>query len=276
MVTKTEVRKLQDLSQNLRRKVITMLYRAKSGHPGGPMSVMEVLVCLYFGGILEFDPRKPQLPSRDYFLLSYGHSCPALYAVLSQAGFFPKVKLEKFRVLRGLEGHPRRNMLPGIEISGGSLGQGLSVGIGIAIGLQKNKQNNKVFVLTSDGEHEEGSHWEAVMSASKFKLQNLIVIVDKNRFQIDGATADIMPSLDNLDNKYQAFDWQVLSMDGHDVQKILTTLKKAKELANKSPVVVISHSIRGKGVSFMENSADWHHGIITKDLYKQAMVDLKS
>lgn len=250
-----------------------MLHAAQSGHPGSALSTMDVLTVLYFGGVLQYDAKHPQADERDYFLLSNGHACPALYVVLGEAGYFPKEELQHLRQLgASAQGHPHRGALPGIETSSGSLGQGLSVGIGLAHACKLADKPNTVYVMMSDGEQQEGSTWEAVMYAGKAKLDNVIAIVDKNKFQIDGATEDVMPSLDPLAAKYQAFGWDVQEIDGHNFEEILAALEKAKQ--GSGPHVIISHTVRGKGVSFMENSDHWHAGAITDEQYSQAMEDL--
>lgn len=259
---------LPALAKSLRFEALEMLYQAQSGHPGSALSTMDVLAALYFGDTLRHDPKKPDWDKRDYFLLSNGHACPALYVVLAEAGYFPKTELKKLRQLgAGAQGHPHRGSLPGIEISAGSLGQGLSVGIGIAAGLKLQKKPNKVYVMMSDGEQEEGSTWEAVMYAPKQRLDNLIAIIDKNKFQIDGATKDIMPGLDSLAEKYKAFHWQVQEIDGHNFAEIVAALEKAQQA--DSPTVIISHTIRGKSVSFMEGSDHWHAGAISPEQFEQ-------
>lgn len=258
------VKELETLAKRLRAEAIDMLYTAQSGHPGSTLSIMDMLVGLYFGGMLE---------KEDRFLLSNGHACPALYVVLAEAGYFSQEELKSLRQLgSGAQGHPHRGSLSGIEISSGSLGQGLSVGIGLAYANKLNNKSNEMFVMMSDGEQEEGSTWEAVMLAPKLKLNNLIAIIDKNKFQIDGATADVMPTLDPLADKYRAFGWEVLEVDGHDIGAVLETLKKAREI--KKPIAIISHTIRGKGVSFMEGSTHWHAGVISKAQYEIAKQEL--
>jgi transketolase len=256
---------LPERARRLRREAIEMLYTAQSGHPGSALSTMEMLVALYFGNGMSED---------DHFLLSNGHACPALYVVLAEAGRFPKAELKKLRQLgAGVQGHPHRGSLPGVEISSGSLGQGLSVGIGLASALKLAQKDGQVFVMMSDGEQEEGSTWEAVMYAPKQKLDNLIAIVDKNGFQIDGATEEVMPGLDPLADKYRAFNWQVKEIDGHNFDEIFEALAWAKD-AN-GPAVIISRTVRGKGVSFMEHSEHWHAGAISEEQYEQAMQELK-
>jgi len=264
---------LEEKAQLLRRETIEMLYRAQSGHPGSAMSTMDVLVALYYGELLKNYPNNPDSDRRDYFLMSNGHACPALYAVLADRGYFSKEKLRKLRQLgAGASGHPHRGSLPGIEISSGSLGQGLSVGIGLAYSLKLKKKSNYVYVMMSDGEQEEGSTWEAVMYAPKKKLDNLVAIIDKNKMQIDGFTKEVMPMLDPLSDKYQAFGWHVQEIDGHDMKEVTKALKKAR--AVKKPAVVIANTIRGKGVSFMENSEHWHAGAISDEEYEKAIKDL--
>ncbi len=257
----------------LRRETIEALFQAQSGHPGSSLSTMDVLVALYYGGLIKHDPHHPNSKSRDYFLMSNGHACPALYAVLADRGYFPKKELARLRQLgAGAQGHPHRGSLPGIEISSGSLGQGLSVAIGLAYGLKLKNKKNHVFVMMSDGEQEEGSTWEAIMCAPKMKLDNLVAIVDKNSMQIDGATKEVMPALDPLPAKYQAFGWHVQEINGHDFTAIIEAIKKAIKV--KGPAVIISRTVRGQGVSFMENSEHWHAGAITKEQYEQAMKEL--
>ncbi len=264
-----KIKELENLAKKLRWEAIEMLYAAQSGHPGSTLSTMDVLVALYFGGVLKKD---------HHFLLSNGHACPALYVVLAQVGYFPKSELKNLRQLgAGAQGHPHRGSLPGIEISSGSLGQGLSVGIGLAYAQKLQNKKNRVYVMMSDGEQEEGSTWEAVMLAPKLKLDNLIAIVDKNQFQIDGATRDVMPGLDPLAEKYRAFNWEVLEVDGHDMKAILLAFQEALRLASLAqgkPVVIIFHTIRGTGVSYMEGSTHWHAGAISKEQYEKAKEEL--
>lgn len=267
------LKELEKKVQQLKGETISALFKAQSGHPGSSMSIMEVLVSLYFGGILRHTPDKPDNPERDFFLLSNGHACPAWYAVLAEAGYFKKEELEHLRELNaGAQGHPHRGSLPGIEISSGSLGQGLSVGVGLALAIKAEKKTNRIFVLMSDGEQEEGSTWEAVMFAPKHKLNNLIAIIDKNKFQIDGATETVMPGLDPLAQKYKAFNWQVIEIDGHSIKEVLAGLQWA--VKSKKPTVIISHTVRGQGVSFMEGSTHWHAGAISAEQYQQALKDL--
>lgn len=273
-ITKTtNIQELQQIARELRLSALGAMYKAGSGHPGSTFSTMDILTTLYFGVVLQYDPRRPDWNERDYFLMSNGHAAPALYAVLAKAGFFEKAELEKLRQLgNSAQGHPHRGSLPGVEISSGSLGQGLSVGIGLAQAAQLKKTDQKVYVLMSDGEQEEGSTWEAVMLAPKLKLNNLIAIIDKNGMQIDGATKTVMPNLDPLAEKYRAFGWGVLEIEGHDFAEISTAFTTAKN--STEPVVIIAKTVRGKGVSFMENSPAWHAGKITNEQFEIAKNDL--
>lgn len=267
-----EITKLQKIAKEIRITVLKMLFKAGSGHLGSSFSVIEVLVALYFGGLLKYDPQKPSWDARDYFLLSNGHACPTLYAILAKAGYFPETKLNYLRELNsGLEGHPRKGFLPGIEISSGSLGMGLSQGIGLALGLRLNKANNKVVVMMSDGEHDEGSVWEAIMSASQFKLNNLIAIVDRNGTQIGGFTEEQM-ALEPLVKKYLSFNWHILEVNGHDFGQIMTAFSKAYQMSR--PTVIISHTKGCKGLSFMEGKPNVHNPKITQEFFEKALIGL--
>ncbi len=268
------IAKLEATAKKIRRSLVKLFYQAQSGHPGSSFSIIDILVALYFGNLLKYNPKNPNWPGRDYFLLSNGHAVPGFYSTLAHAGYIPLNKLKGLRQYGTLlHGHPKRGTFPGIEISSGSLGQGLSIGIGIAIGLKMKKKTNKVIVMTSDGEQQEGSTWEAIMYAPKHKLNNLITIVDKNNNQINDSTSNIMPTMDTLTDKYQAFGWQTAEIDGHDFNQILKAFAKAKK--SKGPFAIIANTVTGKGISFMEGDYHWHHGHVTKELYQQALKDLK-
>ncbi|MFC1625907.1 transketolase [Patescibacteria group bacterium] len=251
---------LKGISAEVRRDIIKMIHNAKTGHPGGSLSAVEILVCLYF----------EILKKEDKFFLSNGHVCPALYAVMVQKGLIKKSLLDSYSSLGSpLQGHPERTKLDGIENTSGSLGLGLAQ----AAGFAAIKKDIFVYCMTSDGEHDEGNHWEAVAFAAKYKLANLIQIVDRNRIQIEGTTSEIMP-LGNLKQKYQASNWNVLEINGHSFDEISRAIGEAKE--NKgSPTVIIANTTFGKGVSFMEGNPDWHAKAPSKDEYKKAMEELK-
>jgi len=269
----TAIKQLPQLAQEIRRTTIKLLYQAQSGHPGSSLSIIDLITSLYFSQFFNHQPKKPHWPGRDYFLLSNGHAAPGFYSLLAHVGYYPLSQLKGLRQINTpLHGHPKRNTFPGIEASSGSLGQNLSVGLGIALGLKLKRQANKVWVMTSDGEQQEGSTWEAVMLAPKYKLNNLIAIVDKNLCQINDYTKNIMPTLNTLADKYKAFGWQALTIDGHDFNQIIPAYQKA--LKSSQPTVIIANTIIGKGVSFMEGDYHWHHGNLTDEQYQQALKDL--
>lgn len=244
-------------ANDIRQDIIEMLLEAKSGHSAGPLGMADVFAGLYFDGIMEYDPQKPQWDGRDYLVLSCGHICPVLYATLGEAGYFPKEELITLRKFGSrLQGHPHNLALPGIETSSGPLAQGSSQAVGIALSLKMDHKRNRVYLIMSDGEQDEGQTWEAVMFAGKNKLHNITAIMDRNNIQIDGFTEDIMP-LENLKEKYEAFNWHVLEVDGHNLQAIHDACMEAKAIYEK-PTIIIAHTIPGKGVDFMENTYLWH------------------
>jgi len=267
-----EINDLKQLTKKIKLEVLEMIHRAGSGHLGSSFSTAEMLVALYFSGFLRLDPKKPNWDQKDYFLLSNGHACPTLYAILAYKGFFPTEDLQKFRQIgSNLEGHPKKNSLPGIEISSGSLGMGLSQGIGIALGLRLKNKNNKVVVMMSDGEQQEGAIWEAVMAASHYRLKNLMAIIDRNGTQIGGFTEKQL-ALEPLKKKYESFGWQVIELDGHNFGQILKVLnKKLKD----RPTVLISHTIGCRGISFMEGKANVHHPKVDDVFYQKALQELE-
>jgi len=248
---------MQALAKRVRRHIISMTSKAGSGHPGGSLSAVEILTSLYFGGILRHNPSEPEWPDRDRFILSKGHAAPVLYAVLAECGYFPVEELLSLRQLDSrLQGHTDRTLTPGVEMSAGSLGQGLSFGIGVALAGRLNLKDYRVYVLMGDGECDEGQVWEAAMAAAHFKVDNLVAIVDNNGQQIDGWNRDVM-NLEPFKEKWQAFGWHVLEVNGHDIAGLIQAFKKVKEVKGK-PSVIIAHTIKGKGVSFMENNPDFH------------------
>lgn len=248
--------KLAQTANTIRQDIIKMLLEAGSGHSAGPLGMADVFTTLYFA-ILNIDPKKPDWPGRDRLVLSCGHICPVLYATLAHRGYFPVSELMSLRKFgTRLHGHPHNLALPGLENSGGPLGQGLSQGIGMALAARLDGAKSRVHVVVSDGEHDEGQIWEAVMFAGKYKLDNLTSWMDRNNIQIDGFTENIMP-LEPLKEKYEAFGWHVLEVDGHNYQEIYSASEEAKGIHQK-PTLVICHTIPGKGVDFMENDFKWH------------------
>lgn len=247
-------------AKRLRTTILKMIHAGKSGHPGGSLSCLDILMTL-FGDVLKYDPAKPDWSDRDRFILSKGHGVPALYAVLAEAGFFPTEWLMTLRQLGSpLQGHPDRVRLFAVEAATGSLGQGLSIAQGMALAAKMDKADHRVFCLMGDGETQEGQVWEAAMSIAKFKLDNLTVITDYNHGQIDGKTDDIM-DLEPLVDKWKAFNWNVLEVDGHDREALKKTLPKKE---NGKPTMIVAHTVKGKGVSFMEGVIDWH-GVAPND-----------
>jgi transketolase len=264
---------LEQTARKVRRHIITMLTEAGSGHPGGSLSSVELLVGLYFKH-LRFDPKNPWAPDRDFFVLSKGHVCPVLYAVLAELGCVECAELCTLRKPGSrLQGHPAKDKcLPGIEVSTGSLGYGLSIGTGAALGYKRAGKPNRVYVLMGDGEQQEGSVWEAAMAAGHFKLDNLCAIVDNNKLQIDGRVADVM-NIDPLAAKYRSFGWNVLEIDGHSFPAVLGAYAEARAYAGK-PTAIIAQTVKGKGVSFMENMADWHGKTPSKEQMEKALQEI--
>lgn len=251
--------------------MVESLIAAGCGHPGGAFSSIDVIIALYFE-VLKVDPNNPIWPERDYFILSKGHSSVGLYSALALRGFFDKEVMDTFRQDGSiLGGHPDMHKVPGVEMSTGSLGHGLSVGIGLALAARMDKRKNRTYVLMGDGETQEGSVWEAAMAASHYKLDNLTGIVDRNRIQIDGYTEDIM-SLEPYRLKWEAFGWEVAEINGHDMGEIVTTLKSVPLKPGK-PSLIISHTTKGKGISFMEDKAEWHGKALMGDHAEQARIE---
>jgi transketolase len=257
VIKNSRISALDSLSCQIRQDIINMLLEAKSGHSAGPLGVVEQYVALYFGGVLNHRPGEPDWAERDKVVLSNGHYAPAFYAVLARAGYFPLEELQTLRKFGSrLQGHPHRKKLLGIEASSGPLGEGLSQAIGLALAAKMDGKKSQIYCLTSDGEQDEGQVWEAVLLAGKLKLDNLIAILDRNNIQIDGYTEDVMP-LEPLKEKYEAFNWHVLEVDGHNIEEIINAISHAKAIYEK-PVLIICHSIPGKDVDFMEWKFEWH------------------
>lgn len=247
---------LKAVAKRLRRHIITMIGKAGSGHPGGSLSSVEIATILYWK-VLRHKPADPHWADRDRFILSKGHAAPLLYAVLAECGYFPITELTTLRQLDSrLQGHTDRTATPGVEMSAGSLGQGLSFAIGITLAGRLNSQSYRVYALLGDGECNEGQVWESAMAAAHYKLDNLVVIIDNNGLQIDGWNCDVM-NLEPLNKKWEAFGWYVIEVDGHDFNQLIGAFEKAKTVKGQ-PTVIIAHTIKGKGVSFMENNASFH------------------
>ena len=253
--TSEKIKELKRIANDLRIWTIKMIYRAKSGHPGGALSAADILSVLYFYE-MHVDPKNPEWSERDRFVLSKGHASAAYYAALAMRGFFPLEDLLTFRDVNSyLQGHPSL-MVPGVDMCTGSLGQGLSAGIGMALAGKMDKKDYRVYVLLGDGEIEEGNVWEAAMTATTRKLDNLVAIVDRNKIQLDDFT-DRMVELDPLEEKWRGFGWRVISINGHDIVQIIRALDEAKKTKGR-PTVIIAHTVKGKGVSYMENTAKYH------------------
>ena len=256
----------------IRRRSFRMVYEAQLGHPGGDFSAADILATLYFG-VLRYDPRKPNDPGRDRFVMSKGHCTGAFYSVLAAAGYFPEDMLSTYMQPQSmLNGHPNRNYLPGVETNTGPLGHGLPVATGIAIAGQLDGADFRTFVLTGDGELQEGSNWEAALTAGHRKLENLTLIIDRNRLQ-QGARTEDTAGLDPLDDKWRAFGWHVEMVDGHDYAQLYDVLRRSPKDRGK-PLCVIANTIKGKGVSFMHDNVSWHHGVPNKEQFEQAMREL--
>jgi transketolase len=264
---------MSSMAKKLRRHVITMIGKAGSGHPGGSLSAAEIVTALFFK-ILRLDPANPRWAERDRFILSKGHAAPILYAALAERGFFPVEELATLRILGScLQGHCDMTATRGVEMSSGSLGQGLSFGIGIALAGRLDAREYRVYVLMGDGECDEGQVWEAAMASAHFKLDNLAAIVDHNELQIDGWNRDVM-NLEPLAEKWKAFGWHAIEVNGHELSQLISAFDEAKLVKGK-PTVIIAHTIKGKGVSFMENNVDFHGKAPTLAEMEKALEELK-
>jgi len=277
---KLDIKNLEIKANQVRQDIVKMLLEAGSGHSAGPLGMADIFTALYFN-ILNHDPKNPEWEERDRLMLSNGHICPVRYAAMAEAGYFPVSELATLRKLgTRLQGHPERKRLPGVETTSGPLGSGLAQASGYAYAARMDasagsaQANFRVYCICSDGEHDEGNHWEAVMFAGKYNLSNLTVIVDRNNIQIDGFTEDVMP-LDPLEEKYKAFHWDVINIDGHNMQEIIDACEHAKAI-HTNPTVIIAHTIPGKGVDFMENKFEWHGKPPNKDEAKVALHELRT
>ncbi|MCD6311853.1 MAG: transketolase [Elusimicrobia bacterium] len=268
-----EIKELEKKAWSIRKDIIRMIAAAGSGHPGGSLSAADIMTVLYFDE-MNIDPAEPRKEDRDYFVLSKGHVCPALYAAMARRGYFDPEELITLRKLGSrLQGHPGVNKgLPGLEASTGSLGQGLSIAGGMAMAFKLDGKANRAYSILGDGELEEGSIWEAAMSAAHYKLSNLCAIVDNNGLQIDGAVEDVM-NINPLPEKWKAFGWNVIEIDGHSVKEIKEAFAKARECKD-APSVIIAKTVKGKGVSFMENVAGWHGVAPNAEQEKAALTEL--
>lgn len=272
MLDSIELQDLQEKAKNIRKNIIEIVYNAASGHPGGSLSITDVLTTLYFKE-LNVDINNPKDENRDRFVLSKGHCAPALYATLAEKGFIPKEDLKKVRKLDGyLQGHPDMKHTNGVDMTSGSLGQGLSVANGMALAAKLDNKDYRVYCVCGDGEIQEGQIWEAAMTSSHYKLDNICVIVDNNNLQIDGTVENVMNPYP-LDKKFESFGFNVLVIDGHNFNEIIDALEKAKQTKGK-PTAIIAKTVKGKGVSYMENQAGWHGKAPKEEEYKIAMEEL--
>lgn len=273
MLKQVEIQKLSKTALRVRRRIIEMLIEAGSGHPGGSLSAVEVLVALYFYK-MRHDPKNPRWVDRDRFILSKGHAAPLLYAVLAEAGYFPVEELRTLRRLNSrLQGHPDRTTLPGVEMTTGSLGIGLSVAAGMALAGKLDGRNYRVYVLLGDGEVQEGQVWEAAMTAAHYKLDNLLAIVDRNGLQQDGLTEQIM-SIEPIASKWRAFNWNVFEVDGYDLKEIINVLDEAEDVESR-PTVIITHTTKGRGFSSMEWCSEYHGKVPSKDRLMALLKELE-
>ena len=273
-VNKEEINRLEGIAKKLRRHIVEMTSAAQSGHPGGSLSAIDTLTCLYFH-VMNHDPKRLDWPERDRFVLSKGHAAPALYSALAEAGYFPASYLTTLRqVGSALQGHPEMLGIPGIEMTTGSLGQGLSAAVGMALGLRMDSLNNYVYAMIGDGESQEGQIWEAAMSAGHHKLDHLIVVCDRNQLQIDGRVEDIK-GIEPLADKWRAFRWNVIdNVNGNDIAALLSAFEQAQKNKGK-PTMIIANTVKGKGVSFMEGNLSFHGKAANPDELKQAMKELQ-
>ncbi|MDO8685646.1 MAG: transketolase [Clostridiales bacterium] len=268
-----KIKYLEIKAKELRKNIVTMIYEARSGHPGGSLSIADIVAALYYDE-LKINPSDPKWSERDRVILSKGHCCPVIYAVLAMKGYFDFNIIHTLRKMGSiLQGHPDMKKVPGIDMTTGSLGQGLSVGSGMAYGAKKDGLDSRVFVILGDGELQEGQVWEAAMLASKYKLNNLIAVIDSNDLQIDGFCSEVMP-IEPIDKKWEAFGWEVYKINGHNMGEILKAFEDMKRIKDK-PVCIIAKTVKGKGVSYMENQCDWHGIAPNTSQYEIALKELE-
>ena len=266
------IEELQEIAKKIRRGIIESVYRGQSGHPGGSLSIADIMTVLYFYEI-NIDPENPKDENKDRLVLSKGHCAPALYSALANRGFFEVEELKSLRNIESrLQGHPDMKKIPGVDMTTGSLGQGLSAANGMAMAGKLDNKDYRVYCILGDGEIEEGQIWEAAMASSKYKLENLCVVVDNNNLQIDGTIEEVMSSYP-IDEKFRSFGFQVINIDGHNIQEIIDAFDVAKNIKEK-PTCVIAKTVKGKGVSFMENQVGWHGKAPNEEQYRQAMQEL--
>lgn len=271
-ISQSTIQEVKAKALQIRRDIITMLGEAGSGHSGGSLSAADIVACLYFWE-MRIDPQQPRQQDRDRFVLSKGHAAPVLYAALAEKGFFPREELKRLRKLGSpLQGHPDMRKLPGVEASSGSLGQGISWAVGMALAGKIDHRDYRVYALLGDGEIEEGLVWEATMAAHHYKLDNLTAILDHNGLQIDGPICKVM-SPEPVADKFKAFGWEVLVVDGHDIRQIMEALNRARSVKER-PTVIVANTIKGKGCSFMENKVEWHGTAPNRDQTVQALAEL--
>lgn len=267
------IQQMKNICMDLRKNILTMIYKAQSGHPGGSLSVAEFVTACYFRA-MNIDPENPRWPDRDRFVLSKGHVCPAQYAALAMKGYFPMEVLDTLRKEGSiLQGHPDMKKCPGIDISTGSLGQGLACGVGMALAAKMDGKRYRVFAALGDGECDEGEIWEACHTANKYQLDNLVVFVDYNNLQLDGTCDEIMP-LGDLAAKFRTFGFDVYEIDGNDMEQMVAAMDLALAVKNGKPKCILGHTVKGKGVSYMENQCGWHGAAPNEQEYKQAMEEL--
>lgn len=273
MIGQSEIEYFQKKANNVRKNIVEMVYSAASGHPGGSLSVADILTVLYFYE-MNIDVNNPKNENRDRLVLSKGHCSPALYSVLAEKGFIPEKDLKTFRKIDSyLQGHPDMKKIPGVDMTSGSLGQGLSVANGMALAAKMDNKDYRVYCIMGDGEIEEGQVWEAAMTSSHYKLDNVCVIVDNNNLQIDGTIEEVMNPYP-IDKKFESFGFYVINIDGHNYEEIIDALEKAKNIKNK-PTAIIAKTVKGKGISYMENQAGWHGKAPSEDEYRKALEELK-